>query len=118
MVSVKKWQEAIALGHSRGPFTARDLSVAEQEAYKAYDTRVREMAKAGSGMLAHDGLNNRMILSNAISLLAIGDEKGFRAEVDDFAEKAAFDPHHYSALSYGLEAVDGFLKTKEQRRVG
>jgi hypothetical protein len=114
MVSVKSWQEAIAKGRRRPALCAHDLFTAEKAAYSAYEERMREMAKAGNGVIAHDGVNNRMILSNAISLLAIGDEDGFRKSVDDFAERAAWDPVHFSALSYGLQAVDGFLKTKER----
>ena len=112
MVSVQSWQQAITASRGRCVLSARDLYTAEKAAYVAYDARVREMAKAGNGVLAHDGQSQKMVISNAISLLAIGDRDGFRHEVDNFAEKAAFDPHHYSAISHGLQAVEGFLKTR------
>ena len=112
MVSVKSWQEAVFASRGRSALSAHDLYKAEMAAYAAHDARVREMAKHGGGVVAHDGRNNRMVLSNAIALLANGDADAFSDEVTAYAEKAAWDPHHYSPISYGLQAVDGFLKTK------
>jgi len=115
MVSEKSWQDAVAASRGRSALSARELYKAEMDAYAAHDARARELAKHGGGVIAHDGRNNRMVLSNAIALLAIGDSAGFGEEVTAYAEKAAWDPS-YSALSYGLQAVDGFLKTKAMRR--
>jgi hypothetical protein len=111
MVSEKSWQEAVTASRGRSALSARELFKMEMAAYSAHDARVRELAKHGGGVVAHDGRNNRMVLSNAIELLVNGNSKGFSEEVVAYAEKAAWDPA-YSAISYGLQAVDGFLKNK------
>jgi hypothetical protein len=113
MPSLKSWQEMISEGRQRSRYTAQDLYTAEKAAYVAHDARVKEMAKHGGGIVTHEGKNGLAVISNAIALLAIGDEKDFKAAVDRYAEKAAFDPIHFSPVAHGLIAVDGFLKQKE-----
>jgi|ERR1039457_801427 hypothetical protein len=116
MVSEKSWQDAVIASRGKSALSARELYKVEMAAYSAHDARVRELAKHGGGVIAHDGRNNRMVLSNAIELLATGNTEGFREEVAAYAEKAAWEPA-YSAISYGLQVVDGFLRTRALGRV-
>ena len=113
MPSVKSWQAMVTEGRQRSHYTAEDLSTAEKASYVAYEARVRELARSGQGVIAHDGLNQKATLSNAIALLAIGDEEGFAEKVGEFLEKAAWDIH-YSALVHGLSAAEWYLKGLER----
>jgi len=115
MTSVRNWREAAIASHGKSALTARDLYQAEKAAYAAYDARVREMAGSGAGVSAHDGKNGLCILTAAISFLALGDVAEFRKSLYEISEKAAWDPVHYSPLSYGLQAVDGYLRTHAGR---
>jgi len=114
MTSVRSWQNAVAAGRGKCPLSAHDIRQAEKAGLAAYAARVREMAQSGHGVTPHDGNNARMILSSVIELLAMGHSQSFSDMLKVYGEKARRDPYRYSAISYGLQAVEGFLQTKRR----
>lgn len=112
MVSVRSWQDAIAAGHGKCPLSAHDIRLAEKAGLTAFSARAREMAATGQGVIPHDGNNARMILTSMLELLAMGEWRSYADMLEMYGDKAVADPVHYSAVSYGLQAIDGFLRTK------
>lgn len=110
MPSASSWEAMVKEGRNKCHYSSRDLSTAEKAAGVAFDARMREMAKTGQGVIAHDGNGQKAVLISAIALLAVGAEDEYQQAITRFMEKAAFDPIHYSAISYGLQAADGYLK--------
>ena len=86
--------------------------MAEEKAYKAYESRVREMTYGGQGVTPHQGNTEKCILTTALDLLASGRKKTFDELYAEYQEKAQRNPVRYSPLCYGLASATEYLKEK------
>jgi hypothetical protein len=110
MTMKKNWAKQILEFGNKSIYKAGDLYTAEKKAFAAHQARVQEMKKpCGLGVLPHDGNNQKMIITSVLSLLSVGDERGFRTELDNYRDKACRDPLNFSPISHGLTSAEGSL---------
>ena len=105
------WNADIICYGNKSLYRAEELYGAEQAAYKAYTERVEEMKYSGSGVIPHDGNNQKMQIYAVITELARGSLEGFNSELAHYRQSAGTDPVHYSPMSHALSAAEGFLST-------
>ena len=114
MASLRQWQDEITEGGNRANVTARDLLKAEITAHAAYDARVREMTVSSGGVTPHCGNNEKMVVSQCLSMLARGWDDLFETTVKEYADRAVKDPARYSPLSYGLQTTTAALNQRSE----
>jgi hypothetical protein len=115
MVSLRAWQNEIKEGGNKASLNAADLLAAETAAHAAYDARVREMTYSSRGVTPHGGNNEKMIVSECLSMLARGWDDLFHTSVKEYGAKASKDPARYSPLSYALQTVAAFVNPEPSR---
>lgn len=109
VASLRQWQNEIKAGGNKANVTADTLLAAETEAHAVYDARVREMTYSDRDVTPHGGNNQKMVISECLSMLARGWDDLFRTTVEEYAGRASEHPARYSPLSYALQTVSAVL---------
>jgi hypothetical protein len=105
MVSLRQWQNEIAEGGNKARVTAATLHAAETTAHSVYDATVREMTYSGQGVTPHGGNNEKMVISQALSMLARGWNDLFKETVVKYGEQASVHPVRFVPLKRALESI-------------
>jgi len=114
MVSLRAWQNEIKEGGNKANVAADDLLAAETAAHTTYDARVREMTYSNRGVPPHGGNNQKMVISECLSMLARGWDDLFKTTVKEYADRALTNPTLYSPLSYALQSATATLHQRSE----
>ena len=114
MVSLRAWQDEIEEGGNKAKVAADDLFAAETVAHVAYDARAREMTYSNRGVTPHGGNNQKMVVSECLSMLARGWDDLFKTTVKEYSDRALKEPALYSALSYALKSAAATLNQRSE----